>query len=117
MAAGADGTASISTHVLNTATGQPGRGLRLSLHRAVSDDHRGEYELVGEYETNDDGRVKDLPRVRPGVYRIVFELDDYFGAGNSFYPDATVKFRVAAGQHYHVPGLVSGFSFTTYRGS
>lgn len=111
-----DAAASISTHVLNTATGQPGRGMRLTLHRHGAG---GAVELLGEHETNEDGRVKGLPPLPAGTYRVVFETEEYFrkSGGECFYPRVTVDFTVKDGQHYHVPLLISPYGFSTYRGS
>ena len=78
----------------------------------------------GRATTNSDGRAPDLLPVSfvltPGTYRISFELADYFRMQNrqTFYPYATITFLVVdPHQHYHVPLLLSGFGFSTYRGS
>jgi 5-hydroxyisourate hydrolase len=55
-----------------------------------------------------------------GVYRLTFEVGEYFGAAgvDTFYPSVQVTFEVRdAAQHYHVPLLVSPFGYSTYRGS
>ena len=46
-----------------------------------------------------------------------FDTESYFGEGKTFFPEATIIFRVDEGQHYHVPLLLSPYSYTTYRGS
>ncbi|KAK0720804.1 transthyretin [Lasiosphaeris hirsuta] len=46
-----------------------------------------------------------------------FDTAAYFGEENTFFPEVTVVFRVERGQHYHVPVLLSPYSYTTYRGS
>lgn len=89
--------------------------------------------------TDDDGRVKVwlpyssetsagevpvhtlvdvLANVRgPSRWTLRFDTEGYFGEAATFFPEATVVFRVDEGQHYHVPLLLSPYSYTTYRGS
>jgi 5-hydroxyisourate hydrolase len=90
--------------------------MRLALSKQLGS---GEWKAVSQHTTNDDGRVKDFPKLEAGVYRLVFSVEDYFAQSSreSFYPEAAVVFRVKAGQHYHVPLLVSPFGYSTYRGS
>ncbi|ERS98664.1 5-hydroxyisourate hydrolase [Sporothrix schenckii 1099-18] len=58
-----------------------------------------------------------LPPPPPTTWTLRFDTDGYYGAGKAFFPEVAVTFRVAAGQHYHVPLLLNPFSYTTYRGS
>ena len=46
-----------------------------------------------------------------------FDTAGYFGEADTFFPEVTVVFNVRRGQHYHVPVLLSPYSYTTYRGS
>ncbi|MHC4829901.1 MAG: 2-oxo-4-hydroxy-4-carboxy-5-ureidoimidazoline decarboxylase [Planctomycetota bacterium] len=113
-------TCTLSTHVLDTARGGPANGLPITLE-ALRD---GSFTEIGRAVTNDDGRAPELlpngnalPR---GTYRITFDTDTYFSSREleGFYPYAQVVFRLAnAGEHYHVPLLVSPYGYTTYRGS
>ncbi len=110
----------ISTHVLDTAIGRPAAGVAITLDRL--DD--GAWTRVASGSTNDDGRIdgglvgdQDL---RAAAYRISFASGAYFEARGerSFYPEVSYDFVVHdASQHYHVPLLVSPWSFSTYRGS
>lgn len=124
--------ATISTHILDTSLGTPARGIRVTLDH-VSDSsllEREEYgagsirrRLLASAATDADGRVKDLTggvAIGAGVYRLCFEVGEYFTASerDSFYPEVTVVFRIGdAKQHYHVPLLVSPFGYSTYRGT
>ena len=54
---------------------------------------------------------------RPTRWTLRFDTGAYFGEGNTFFPEVTVVFGVLPGQHYHVPLLLSPYSYTTYRGS
>lgn len=111
-------TSSLSTHVLDTASGQPARGMTLSLWL---DD-----ALLYEGATNDDGRCPALGEGRSltaGAYRLQFHVAVYFRAQGVVLPDppfldvVSIDFGVADAGHYHVPLLVSPFAYSTYRGS
>jgi len=110
----------ITTHVLDTAAGRPGRSIAIELER---DDGRAGWQLVGAGITDDDGRLRTLTpagSVKPGTYRIRFQTGAYFAAQGTagFFPVVEIQFTVADGaQHYHVPLLLSPFGFSTYRGS
>ncbi len=106
----------LTTHVLDTAQGRPAAGIPIELAR-LSDDER---EVLRQVTTNADGRT-DEPllaegELGEGEYELVFSVGDHFGTG--FLDRVPVRFRVAdADAHYHVPLLVSPWSYSTYRGS
>jgi 5-hydroxyisourate hydrolase len=114
----------LTTHVLDTMHGKPAAGLAVTLFR-ISGDNR---EIVVTTKTNSDGRC-DAPllscdAMRPGVYELVFEVAAYFSAAGvalenpPFLDRIPLRFGLSnAGQHYHVPLLVSPFAYSTYRGS
>src|SRR5262245_36409435 len=113
----------LTTHVLDTARGIPGKDIALTVFR-VDENHR---ELV-RTRTNADGRCErpllEGAQFTAGVYEIVFEMRDYFARTESklaeppFVGDVVLRFGVSdAGAHYHVPLLVSPWSYSTYRGS
>jgi 5-hydroxyisourate hydrolase len=111
----------ISTHILDTSRGQPAAGINISLERL----NAGEgWSPLAQGVTDDDGRVKHFvltePDLGPGTYRLVFSVEKYFQElrQQTFYPEVTVTFVIAAGtEHYHVPLLISPFGYSTYRGS
>lgn len=114
----------LTTHVLDTSLGQPGKGLRIELYRLNGDSR----VLVKEVITNSDGRcdapVLDGDAFTVGEYELVFHAGDYFrkqGVSMNDQPFLDViplRFGVAdASQHYHVPLLVTPYSYSTYRGS
>lgn len=111
---------SISTHVLDLATGRPAAGLAVRLERRAAD---GSWRILGEHTTDADGRVRDLvgaAGAAAGVHRLTFLTGPYLTArtGSAFYPEASVTFEVFdAATHHHVPLLLSPFGFSTYRGS
>lgn len=106
--------AKISTHVLDTRSGKPAQGVRVRLLRNG--------KTVAEATTNADGRC-DGPLVEnpePGPYELVFHIGGYF-RGNDvespFLDEVPVRFTVSAGENYHVPLVVTPWSYSTYRGS
>jgi 5-hydroxyisourate hydrolase len=114
----------LTTHVLDTAAGRPAAGVRITLHRNLGE----RYALVRDAVTNGDGRC-DAPLLEgaafsAGRYRLVFAVGEYFAAQGVALPDppfvdeVVLDFGVAdAATHYHVPLLVSPWSYSTYRGS
>lgn len=114
----------LTTHVLDTANGQPAVGLRVRLWR-LSDD--SEPVLIGECNTDADGRAPapllEGDAFRPGRYQLEFGVGDYFRAAGTalsepaFLDEVVVRFGIAADRHHHVPLLVSPYGYSTYRGS
>ena len=108
----------LSTHVLDAASGHPAGGMRVTLEHRGGD---GRWHLLGDGVTDDDGRVRDLAPggLDAGTHRLAFATGDYFTATGQagFYPEVTVTFTVTDQRHYHVPLLLSPFAFSTYRGS
>jgi 5-hydroxyisourate hydrolase len=109
----------ITTHVLDTAAGRPGKHIAIELERAVGDG----WQPVGAGTTDDDGRLRTLTPagpVEPGTYRIRFATGAYLAAlgQTGFFPVVEIQFTVDDGaQHYHVPLLLSPYGYATYRGS
>lgn len=116
----------LTTHVLDTVHGRPAAGVRIDVS-AIEEDGRA--RLLATVTTNADGRP-DRPllageAMRAGRYEIAFHVGAYFrkaGAASAADPPfldvVPVRFAIADGRaHYHVPLLVSPWSYTTYRGS
>lgn len=115
--------ATLSTHVLDAVSGNPARGLRVTVE-ALTPPQTGagsDPQTIGSGATNDDGRIPDLAPdgLVPGTYRIVFATGDWFATQGTqgFYPEVAITFLVDEERHYHVPVLLSPFAFSTYRGS
>ena len=110
----------ITTHVLDTSRGRPAAGVPVSLEVEAA----GGWKLIGKGKTDADGRISNLvPDETPpetGTYRLIFDTAKYFEnqQAEGFYPRVTIIFQIKdAGQHYHVPLLLSPFGYSTYRGS
>jgi 5-hydroxyisourate hydrolase len=116
---------SLSTHVLDTMHGRPAAGMQVRLYRTEA---QVATELK-QFTLNADGRnpqglLLDQSSLQRGTYRLVFEVADYFKAVGVVLPEPNFLGRVSldfgvaqADQHYHVPLLVSPWSYSTYRGS
>ncbi|MGH6989022.1 MAG: hydroxyisourate hydrolase [Stellaceae bacterium] len=114
----------LTTHVLDTARGRPAAGLRIELYAIAGERRR----RVTEIRTNGDGRA-DRPLIegddfRPGRYELLFHAGDYFRetgaaiASIPFLDEVPIRFGIADGDaHYHVPLLLTPWSYATYRGS
>jgi 5-hydroxyisourate hydrolase len=109
----------ITTHVLDTARGRPAAELPIWL------EHLGPagWTKIGEGRTDADGRLRSLtgPTIAAGEYRLYFDTGAYFRAQRvteAFYPEAVIHFVVTnPSEHFHVPLLMSPWSYSTYRGS
>jgi 5-hydroxyisourate hydrolase len=115
----------LSTHVLDTMHGTPAAGMAVELYATGP----GAPALVKRFVLNADGRNPDGPlfdnaSLRVGTFRLVFDVAAYFRARGVELPDPPFLDRVSldfgiahVDQHYHVPLLVSPWSYSTYRGS
>jgi len=114
----------LTTHVLDTAHGCPGAGIVVELYAIDVAGRR----LVKADVTNDDGRCStpllDGAVIAPGQYELVFHAGDYYAARGVSLPTPRFLDRIAlgfgiadAGQNYHVPLVMTPWSYSTYRGS
>ena len=115
----------LSTHVLDTMHGCPAAGMQVALYTTQG----AQATLVKSFTLNSDGRNPDGPlydnaSLKVGTYRLVFDVAAYFKARGvklpepNFLNQVSLDFGVAdASAHYHVPLLVSPWSYSTYRGS
>ena len=115
----------LTTHVLDTASGRPAKGLRIDLYR-LSGDAR---EKIGSVITNSDGRVDGGPILAgetflAGEYELLFHAGDYLRACGfeltepAFLDVIPIRFGISdVTAHYHVPLLLSPYGYSTYRGS
>ena len=113
----------LTTHILDTALGCPAQGLTIELFR-ISGEKR---EHLKTMITNDDGRTDGqiLPadEFEIGTYELVFHAGEYLDRAGvppeapRFLDVIPIRFGMSEAQHYHVPLLLSPFSYATYRGS
>ncbi|KAI7850203.1 hypothetical protein BDC45DRAFT_518764 [Circinella umbellata] len=111
----------ITCHVLVASVGKPGQHVSVKIEKI---DESGSFTTLSTSETNDDGRCPNLLPVdykaEKGIYRVTFETKEFFArlGEKCFYPYVQIVFELEhPEQHYHIPLLISPYSYTTYRGS
>ena len=113
----------LTTHVLDVYSGKPGGGIKVDLFYFKGENK----EKINSVVLNKDGR-SDEPLVeknkfKSGKYELVFYVGDYFKKiikknGIPFLDDVIIRFGISSNkENYHVPLLVSPWSYSTYRGS
>lgn len=115
------GQGALTTHVLDTVSGKPAANLRIELRRIENQ----QAETLREIRTNTDGRCGEPllagDALRSGSYELLFHVGEYFGKSDDVVPFldlVPLRFGISDEKaHYHVPLLVSPFSYSTYRGS
>jgi len=113
----------LTTHVMDAARGRPAAGMKIELF--VLEKNRR--QLLRSVVTNDDGRTDEqiLPQSEftPGIYELVFHAGEYLDATGvpkkhpRFLDIIPIRFGMSEATHYHVPLLLSPYSYSTYRGS
>jgi 5-hydroxyisourate hydrolase len=112
----------LSTHILDTASGSPAADVAVRLYSVDV-----ERQLLKQVLSNSDGRT-DQPllegdALQTGTYELEFDVGDYFSARGvetatpAFLSTVVLRFSVLGNENYHVPLLVSPWSYSTYRGS
>lgn len=112
----------LTTHILDTANGVPAADVSIRLFAVAAN-----RQQVAMTKTNSDGRT-DAPllegdAMETGSYELEFDIGPYFASQASetgdpaFLDTVVIRFSVNANEHYHVPLLVSPWSYSTYRGS
>ncbi|MGB4359608.1 MAG: hydroxyisourate hydrolase [Rhodoferax sp.] len=115
----------LSTHVLDTMHGTPAAGMQVTLYATEGDTLKPLKQFVLNQDgRNPNGLLLDSTELLLGTYRLVFDVAAYFKACGVALPEpnflnqVSLDFGVASPeQHYHVPLLVSPWSYSTYRGS
>ena len=114
----------LSTHVLDTANGCPATGMKVCLQRLQGDQAVTIKSLALNHDGRADGPLLDATEMAAGRWRLLFEVAPYFRSRGVQLPDppfidtVQLDFGIAdAAGHYHVPLLVSPYSYSTYRGS
>lgn len=107
----------LSTHVLDLASGKPARNVEVVLYRREANERRE----IARSRTDENGRIASPfgGELAAGEYELEFAAGAYFSSAGAtcFYESIPVRFRADAGAHYHVPLLLSPWGYSTYRGS
>ena len=110
----------VSTHILDAVAGTPAAGVSVSLSRRDPDES---WLLAEAGVTDADGRLRFATETTGGAYRLTFATGRYFADRGvpTFYPEVVITFSTVTLEgppgHYHVPLLLSPYSYSTYRGS
>jgi 5-hydroxyisourate hydrolase len=110
----------ITTHVLDISIGRPASGVPVMLEMEKAG---GGWKELNRGVTDGDGRLGDLiapGSLKEGTYRLTFDTRAYFSGRKmeALYPQVSIVFEVRrASEHYHIPLLLSPYSYSTYRGS
>tara|TARA_B100001750_G_C15238524_1_gene461754 strand:+ start:147 stop:497 length:351 start_codon:yes stop_codon:yes gene_type:complete len=113
----------LTTHVLDVFSGKPGKGIKVDLYYVKNDQKEKLNSVILNNEGRTDQALIDGANFKEGQYEIVFFVGDYFKKITEipkipFLDDVVIKFGISnAKEHYHVPLLVSPWSYSTYRGS
>lgn len=114
----------LSTHVLDTMHGCPAAGMAVALYATEGESATLLQRVVLNRDGRTDAPLFDNASLRVGTYRLRFDVAGYFRARGvqlpapPFLDQVNLDFGIAhTDQHYHVPLLVSPWSYSTYRGS
>ena len=110
----------LTTHALDTYSGKPAKNMKLDVYFLTE-----KKEKIRSVVLNKDGRPDEalIDKIRPGNYELVFHVGDYFKnkidlQKPAFLNEVSIKFGISnPNEKYHVPILVSPWSYSTYRGS
>jgi 5-hydroxyisourate hydrolase len=111
----------LTTHVLDTSAGKPADNLVIRLYKKIDD----KFEFIKTIQTNSDGR-SDEPLLenidlKKGGYELLFDVEEYFikeKKKSTFLKDVVIRFYIEnEDENYHVPLLISPYSYSTYKGS
>ena len=113
----------LTTHVLDIFSGKPGKGIKVDLYLIEGE----KKDKINSLILNNDGRSEkplvENENFKIGKYEIVFFVGDYFKNITKldkipFLDEVVIRFGISNNkEHYHVPLLVSPWSYSTYRGS
>ena len=111
----------LTTHILDTSMGTPAKEVEIKLYKR----NDSSLKLINSAKTNEDGRCNE-PLLsenlfEEGCYEIEFNIGHYYATKEidcPFLKDVVIRFYISnSDENYHVPLLISPFSYSTYRGS
>ena len=113
----------LTTHVLDIYSGKPGKGIKVDLFYINGNEKTKLNSIVLNSDGRSDGPLIEKDNFKNGKYELVFYIGDYFknileSETTPFLDDVILRFVISKNnEHYHVPLLVSPWSYSTYRGS
>ena len=110
----------LTTHALDTYSGKPAKGMKVDVYFILE-----KKEKIKSIVLNNDGRTEEalVEEIKVGSYELIFHVGDYFEnkielQKPKFLGEVSIKFGISnSKEKYHVPILVSPWSYSTYRGS
>ena len=106
----------LTTHVLDTGAGRPAAGLKIDLYRIEGDTRSHLKSVITNADGRTDAQILPEAEFAIGTYGLVFHAGDYLGK-RDFLDVIPLRFTMSEASHYHVPLLLSPYSYSTYRGS
>lgn len=106
----------LTTHVLDTGAGRPAAGLKIDLYRIEGDTRSHLKSVITNADGRTDAQILPEAEFAIGTYELVFHAGDYLGK-RDFLDVIPLRFTMSETSHYHVPLLLSPYSYSTYRGS
>lgn len=104
----------ISTHILDTTKGSAAMGVTVTLEQKNNENWRE----IGTDKTNSDGRIVFNCPKKHGIYRLTFNVEEYYKSEEHFFLNTPVVFQVKNTERkYHVPLLLNPYGYSTYRGT
>jgi len=113
----------LTTHVLDVYSGKPGKGIKVELFYINGQERSKLNSIVLNSDGRSDGPLVEKDKFKNGKYELVFYIGEYFknilkSETTPFLDDVVIRFGISKNnEHYHVPLLVSPWSYSTYRGS
>lgn len=113
----------LTTHVLDVYSGRPGKGIKVELFYINGQEKIKLNSIVLNSDGRSDNPLVEKDKFKKGKYELVFNIGDYFknilkSEAIPFLEDVVIRFGISNNsEHYHVPLLVSPWSYSTYRGS
>jgi len=114
----------LTTHVLDTARGEPAEGMKVDLYRIVPDGWTHVSTKITDADGRTEGPLMTVDQFQVGQYELLFYAGDYLSRigvpieSPRFLNEIPIRFGISDdSRHYHVPLLLSHYGYTTYRGS
>ena len=113
----------LTTHVLDVYSGKPGKGIKVDLYLIEESEKKKLKSIILNNDGRSDQPLAEKENFKVGKYEMIFHVGDYFKLITKsndlpFLDDVVIRFGISnPSEHYHVPLLVSPWSYSTYRGS
>ena len=113
----------LTTHVLDVYSGKPGSGIKVEINYIKNNQKEKKNTVILNQDGRSDKPLLEGENFLKGKYELIFFIGEYFKNISKsdelpFLDDVVIRFGISnSKEHYHVPLLVSPWSYSTYRGS